>query len=260
MNSLINPFELLGLDVHKHINLKEVRKTYHNLSLLTHPDKGGNKTDFIIIHQAYKYVEEQVEQSKDMVPLDELETDFKNFCVENPVEKLPNLLDIRDNAAVFNQKFNNVWDQNIQTTNVNHFAEGYGDLMDRSEVADEQKEDQPDDSTIELANKFTSDVVIYTEPEALPENYGSFQRFDVSSVDNFGNLPEKLYDYKETFTQVEKPITTSVKNKEDLEKLLRERENERDRFQQEILNTVNRTDIAMGYDFLEDLDDDVEEI
>ena len=260
MNSLINPFELLGLNVNKHINLKEVRKTYHELALLCHPDKGGDKKDFIIIHQAYNYVTEQVEQSKDMVPLEKLEEDFKNFCVENGVEKLPSLLDIRDNAAVFNKEFNNVWEQNIQNANFNHFSGGYGELMDRSELQDEQKEDQPDDSTIELGNKFTTDMVIYEEPEALPENYGNFQRYDVDEVDNYGNLPGKLYDYKETYSQVEKPITTSVKNKEDLEKLLRERENERERFQQEILNTTNKTDIVMGYDFMDDFADDVEEI
>ena len=37
MNSLINPFELLGLNVNKHINLKEVRKAVLN------PSKNDNK-------------------------------------------------------------------------------------------------------------------------------------------------------------------------------------------------------------------------
>jgi len=204
MNSLINPFQLLGLDVHKHINLKEVRKTYHQLALLTHPDKGGNQKDFLIIHQAYNYVLEQVEQSKEMVEMDKLEEDFKNFCEENEIEKLPSLLDIRDNAAVFNQKFNEKWDEtNIQNANFNHFDGGYGDLMDNSEIViDEQK----DDSNIKLTNQFTRDVMIYEEPNALPENYGAFQRYDVDHVDNYGNLQEQLYDYKETYSQVNKKI------------------------------------------------------
>ena len=237
--SLINPFELLGLNVHKHINLKEVRKTYHELALLCHPDKGGNQKDFIIIHQAYKYVNEQVEQSKDMVPLEQLEEDFKNFCDENEIEKLPSLLDIRDNAAVFNQKFNEKWNENpIQNANFNHFVGGYGDLMDRSELEDEQKDNQPDDSTNELTNQFTSDLMIYEEPNALPENYGTFQRYDVDHVDNYGNLPEQLYDYKETYSQINNKKIEDVKIEDkpmtDFEKRLQERQQERENLKQEM--------------------------
>jgi len=266
MNSLINPFELLGLNVNKHINLKEVRKTYHSLSLLCHPDKGGNKTDFIVIHQAYQYVLEQVEQSKEMVPLDELENDFNNYCEEHPVEKLPSLLDIRDNATVFNQKFNEVWNENnIQNTNFNHFSGGYGDLMDRSELTDEQKENKTDDSNIQLTNQFTSDLMIYEEPNALPENYGTFQRFDVTEVNNYGNLPEQLYDYKETYSQVNEKIEVPEdKPMTDFEKLLKEREQEREQFQKSLND--ERREVLVSFKQEQDrcnnwvLDDDIEEI
>lgn len=233
-NSLINPFLLFGLDVHKHINLKEVRKTYHQLCLLTHPDKGGNKTDFLIIHQAYKYISKQVEQSKDMIPLEILEEDFQNFCEENKVEKLPSLLDIRDDVALFNQKFNENWD--INNTISNHFDKGYGSLMDRSELNDERKENQTDDCIINLTNEFTSEVIKYTEPNALPENYGSYQRYDITEVDNYGNLPEQLYDYKETYSKINKKIEDKIQDNPitDFENLLKRRQQERDNFKQSL--------------------------
>jgi len=119
--------------------------------------------------------------------------------------------------------------------------------MDNSEIViDEQK----DDSNIKLTNQFTRDVMIYEEPNALPENYGAFQRYDVDHVDNYGNLQEQLYDYKETYSQVNKKIEekpTEEKPMTDFEKRLQERQKERDSFQQELLNSNQRTDIVMGY-------------
>ena len=205
--SLINPFELFGIDVHGDINMKEVKKIYHSLALMCHPDKGGKKEDFIIIHKAYKYVLEQVEQSKEMIDMDILEEDFKKFCDEQTEEKLPSLLDIRDETALFNKKFNEQWeeqkiDYNDLTNISNPFSidNGYGNLMEESSIIPEEVE-QKDDSCLELKNKFTSEVMIYTEPNALPDTYGSFQRYDVEQVDNYGDIPKELYDYKETHTE-----------------------------------------------------------
>lgn len=201
--SLINPFELFNLDVHdKNVNLKKVKKTYHQLSLLTHPDKGGSATDFMIIHQAYNYVLEQIEQSKDMVEMDILEEDFKNFCLEHKIEKIPSLLDIRDETALFNKKFNEEWEeQKIDGKIINTFMDnGYGNLMDDSSIIPEEAE-QKDDKDIKLTNNFTSEVMIYSEPNALPNTYGSYQRYDIDEVDNYGDISKELYDYKETHTE-----------------------------------------------------------
>lgn len=232
--SLINPFQLFGLDVHNHINLKTVKKTYHQLSLLTHPDKGGNRDDFLIIHQAYKYVLEQVEQSKEMVEMDKLEEDFGNFCLENPIEKLPTLLDIREGTAVFNKKFNEKWEEQSAPQVDNEIFSvfqngGYGNLMDCSEIIPEEAE-LKDDKDIELTNKFTKDMIIYTEPNALPEDYGNYQRFDVTEVDNYSNLPQNLYDYKETYSENSKLNTEKIEDKpiDDFEKRLLERQLERE--------------------------------
>lgn len=200
MNSLINPFLLLGLDVNAKVDIREVKKTYHQLSLLTHPDKGGNKVDFLIVYNAYQYVLKQVENSKEMVEMDILEEDFKNFCLDNKIKELPSLLDIRDETALFNKKFNEQWgEQKIDNPFMDN---GYGHLMEESEIVPEEAEEK-DDSKIPLTNKFTSAVIKYEEPNALPENYGNFERFDVGEVSNYGNIPENIYDYKETHSEKE---------------------------------------------------------
>ena len=201
--SLINPFELFGIDVNGDINVEEVKKIYHSLALMCHPDRGGNATDFMIIHQAYQYVLEQVKQSREMIEMEILEEDFKNFCLENKIKELPSLLDIRDETAVFNKKFNEEWEeQKIDVEMVNPFDmdNGYGNLMEDSSIIPEEAE-QKDDKDIKLTNKFQSEVMIYEEPKALPDNYGTCQRYDIEEVDNFGNLPQQMYDYKETHTE-----------------------------------------------------------
>ena len=45
--SLINPYELLGVNINS--CLKEVRKSYYNFAKICHPDKGGDKKDMYIV-------------------------------------------------------------------------------------------------------------------------------------------------------------------------------------------------------------------
>ena len=56
---MINPYEMLGLTSESTIN--ELTKSYYSMSLLCHPDKGGNTDDMIVIHNAYKYIKKQLE-------------------------------------------------------------------------------------------------------------------------------------------------------------------------------------------------------
>ena len=200
--SLINPFELFGLNINKNINIKHVNQIYHNFAQLTHPDKGGKKEDFIMIHQAYKYIKEQVVNSKEMKEMDVLEKEFEDFCKNNPIKKLPTLLDIRDDTALFNQRFNKEFEKKMSEDKLNLFKNnGYGSIMDESDIILEEAEVR-DDCFIKLDNKFTMEIQKYEEPESMPmDGYGSYQRFDVDEVNNFGNIPQKLYDYKESHSE-----------------------------------------------------------
>jgi len=57
--SLINPFELLGVDCKS--SREEVRKSFKELALICHPDKGGDANQMKTLHLAYLYVISQIE-------------------------------------------------------------------------------------------------------------------------------------------------------------------------------------------------------
>ena len=109
-SQLINPFSLLGIN--ENSNLKDLKKAYYELSLLCHPDRGGNKDDMIIVHNAYKYISNQFENCKNIKDFDELETNFENFCNEQK-ETPPPFRDIFElsNEYLFNKKFNEKFDE-----------------------------------------------------------------------------------------------------------------------------------------------------
>jgi len=75
--NLINPYNLLGVTINS--SIKDIRKSYYKLSLICHPDKGGNKDDMNIIHNAYLYVINQIKFSEEKDTLENIENDFKNF-------------------------------------------------------------------------------------------------------------------------------------------------------------------------------------
>ena len=60
--SLINPYELLGFDSkNPNIEMKELKSQYYTLSLICHPDKGGDEEQMKMLMISYKYVLGQIE-------------------------------------------------------------------------------------------------------------------------------------------------------------------------------------------------------
>lgn len=125
----INPYELLGLTIKS--TKKECKKKYYELALLCHPDKGGNKNDMIIIHNAYKYVMEQLKFQEDVKTFDDIEEDFKKYFNKNK-KKPPSFYEIwsdTDEAKAL-MKFNRNFEQNnnIRSSNDPN-QKGYGNNM-----------------------------------------------------------------------------------------------------------------------------------
>jgi hypothetical protein len=59
----IQPYELLGVTYQT--PLRDVRKRYYELAQLCHPDKGGTTGDMIALHEAYKWIEAQLQLAED---------------------------------------------------------------------------------------------------------------------------------------------------------------------------------------------------
>ena len=126
MNNLINPYELLGVNINSSIS--ELKKNYYNLSLIVHPDKGGNNKDFYMIYSAYNYIKKQLinKESKETT-YEKLEEEFDDFLKEQ-IEQYTPFYEIyketNDWLNEFNKEFEN------KDINNNIFEKGYGDLMD----------------------------------------------------------------------------------------------------------------------------------
>lgn len=125
----INPYELLGLTINS--TKKECKKRYYELALLCHPDKGGSQNDMIIIHNAYKYVMEQLNFQENVKTREDIEDDFKKYFNQN-MKKPPSFYEIwseTDEAKAllnFNRQFER--DKNIRESNDPN-QKGYADKM-----------------------------------------------------------------------------------------------------------------------------------
>jgi len=146
---LINPFSLLG--VSSKSTLTDLKKAYYQLSLMCHPDKGGDSADMIVISKAYQYVKQQLDKVKDTT-YEELEDEFQEFCKNQESESPPSFSSIyeetQDWLEEFNKEFNKehyknenqefgkgILNDNFNAYQINPFGDGYSDIMDKSEYS-----------------------------------------------------------------------------------------------------------------------------
>lgn len=114
--SLINPYELLGIDIkNKNLNLKDVKQAYYGMALICHPDKGGNTNDMTIVQQAYKFVKEQMQYSSKMTDeaIETAENEFKEYCKKQE-EDIPAFPDIYNDVRQWQAKFNEAFEKERQ--------------------------------------------------------------------------------------------------------------------------------------------------
>jgi len=155
-SSIINPFDFLGLDINSSLN--DLRKSYYKLSLLCHPDKGGDPKDMDTLHKCYLYVKEQLENINTSKKFEDFENEFKVFLKEQEAIKPPTFYEIfTDNPLndEFNKKFEETRAQIMEINILNEEEEeyfinknyvylensllqdGYGDLMEKGDSEDE---------------------------------------------------------------------------------------------------------------------------
>ncbi len=253
--NVINPYELLGFDSKNpnNISLSQLKKTYYNLSLICHPDKGGSPDVMIVLKNAYEYIKNQLENAKNhSTDFKTIENEFKEFLKEQ-TSKPPafNTIyeethDEKDWNTTFNEQFEKekqnpleihkqkkddnlisfgIIDEKELPEEVSQFftlhTDGYGHLMD-IEKRDENNGDK------EPTHRFIKDVMIYTDPKSY-NSYGD------------GNMT----DYMEAFTEdknkdikLTPPIETN-NNNSDIEAKYQEFLSERDKIDNYMYQNVN---------------------
>ena len=202
---LINPYKLLGVNCNSTIS--DLKKNYYNLSLLTHPDKGGSGKDFNIVHLAYNYIKEQLNNVTDTT-YEELEEQFEDFIKKQEEIKPPCFYEVyketndwlnKFNDEFENMKINNLSDSLGEENQKNPFDLGYGELMDMSEQNGEM-DYEPFLEKKEPKTKFQTEIIEYKEPKYLPDTIVNFP-LNIKKIDDFTELTGdlKMADYKKTF-------------------------------------------------------------
>jgi len=246
MKSLINPFELLGIN--EKSTLKDARKAYYNIALLCHPDCGGDENSMRVLVNAYKFVEKQLKTvrnvSEDIGKDLEIEFEIFNEQVRGEIPPLRDLFDLAHDD--FHKKFNAQFDDDQKNRfeeymTGNPFEIGYGNLMDD----DERDEDEKMPIT---NNVFSKEIIVYEEPNILPVTYGNNFRLDISDINDFSELEGKLQmnDYVLAHRELENP-PTSIKAKmdepiKDFDKLLEMRMKERE----DLYHNITHKDIKLN--------------
>jgi len=201
---MLNPYELLGVTIDTPKD--DIKKIYYQLSLLAHPDKGGNSDDMITLKKAYDFVMREIKNINTSVTVEELETTFKEFC-KTQESSVPLFQDIY--AEAFNvEKFNDYFDKHNNETKLSGpFLEGgYGDMMDNSGFGNNTNTnfEYKNIEVGEVTHQFTTTLAEYRAPKEMQVqqhlmDYSRKEPIDDYSLD-VGGL--HMSDYKSAFTVV----------------------------------------------------------
>jgi hypothetical protein len=196
---LINPFDLFGITIDNTLN--ELKRSYYNMALLCHPDKGGSDNDMYIVHNAYNYCKEQFEaQQNKQTTYEKLEDEFVMFC-KIQEDTIPPFSSIYEETSdwinEFNSEFNKMdIDGSNEAVMFDPFKDGYGELMDTSEKTEEYhpKERLPPTMT------FDKQLIEYKEPDVLPNTITHFP-LNVEHIDDYSGNVNTLHmnDYYKSY-------------------------------------------------------------
>jgi len=193
---VINPYHLFGLNIDS--TLLDLKKSYYELSLICHPDRGGDKQQMITVHNSYLYLKKQLSNHNHQdlsETYQDLEQQFQEFCLQQTKE-LPDFYTIYDENNDFINKFNTQFEkrqQHLEQEQSDPFQSGYSTLM---EPSDNQINNIPEyplsDCDQHLKNQFKQQIIEYQEPKTLPDNYGNYFNFNVSKIDDFSHQSDTL--------------------------------------------------------------------
>lgn len=201
MNIVINPYSLFGLNVDS--TLSELKKSYYELSLICHPDRGGDKQQMITVHNSYLYLKKQLSNHNHQdlsETYQDLEQEFQEFCLQQTKE-LPDFCTIYDENNDFIHKFNSQFEQRhqyLEQEQSDPFQDGYSTLMEPSNNQLTDNLEYPiSDCEQQITNSFQQQIIEYQEPKTLPDNYGNYLNFNVSKIDDFSHqtLSLEMTDY-----------------------------------------------------------------
>jgi curved DNA-binding protein CbpA len=238
-NNSINPYELLGFDSKNPnlISLEQLKKTYYTLSLICHPDKGGDPNSMIVLKNCYEYIKKQLENAKDhLTDFKTIENEFKTFLQEQS-NKPPPFSAIYEETHYDKEwitKFNEQFDKekekqtDVLTEEVSELfklnSNGYGHMMDMDKEENKDPEKEANDLK-PTKHHFVKEITIYKEPVSHNDIIG--KTFS-GKIDNHTHMTDYIEAFAEDVNgaKITAPIKTNNNNgdiEDKLQKLLKER-------------------------------------
>lgn len=240
-NSL-NPLEVF--EISKNFTWNELKESYKEIALLTHPDKeGGNEIIFNFVTECFKLLALEYKNRNSNKTFIDLKKQFQeenNYNYDNN-DNNDGSHSHNNYDESFNDKFNKTFNMCRVDDEINDF--GYGDTMIKS------TDEREDYSTTNLFNnskfnnqtfnkifinnvpapKISKDIIKYKEPEPLilAKNI-NYTELGAKKPDDYSISPEKnnnnnlVYtDYKIAYTNTrlvdEETISNSIKNFKNIE-------------------------------------------
>ena len=211
---LFDPYEVLGIS--DKANIEEIKQSYKDLSLIHHPDKGGNEEIFSIINKAYRIAIMRVEsvKPKEKIEHNELKTSSKNAFINNTSNR-------NFQGKNFNlNKFNEVYENNKLH---NPYDEGYGkwDIELVNENASLNKNISQNTFNEEFnktksINNYNTQITVAKEPSATISGDLGFAELGIDSINSFTKSDNdtsngiNFTDYKDAYTTNSKLINAEV--------------------------------------------------
>lgn len=91
----LNPYDFLGVTIDS--TAEQVRRSYHSLALLLHPDRGGHARDMLVLQHSYEYVISQINAINRTTSFEDLAAAFERFCIDQrDATVLANIREIED--------------------------------------------------------------------------------------------------------------------------------------------------------------------
>ena len=230
--SILDPFNILKK---KNLPLEQLKLAYKKLSLVHHPDKGGDINEFKKLINAYNYIDKVIKTRQEDKSHLELKNSYnENINNENGNGKVNEYLKEISSKDKFNiNRFNEVFSESKLE---NPQDRGYSNIMTESSKNREDieidnnigkftKKNFADNFENNKKNKTSNYVVKYTPPE--PVNMGKlfYSELGEDNINNFSSKTESmnLTDYKEAHVDnfmidPNKINYKKYKNIEDLEK------------------------------------------
>jgi curved DNA-binding protein CbpA len=267
MHNSINPYELLGFDSKNpnHISLNQLKKTYYNLSLICHPDKGGSPDTMIVLKNCYEYIKNQLENAKDhSTDFETIENEFKSFLQSQSSKPPPfsaiyaETHDGKDWNTAFNEKFENEKEKHKQTPQFTENtitgdqeqeiisdlfkldSDGYGHMMDT------ENRDADIDVIKKPTHHFNKDITIYTEPISYNSYLGKTYN---GKLTNNTHMTDYIEAFAEDIKANESKILTDPietnNNNSDIENKYKEFLQERDNVDKYLTESGIKTSIFL---------------